>query len=314
MTDARQLAGLVGGQGDRLNCGRLMACHGVHLCTGQLNAHGTPYDPGRNDRQQRMRPDVSFASEAPAHVTRNDGDFLWGDFQCDRHEVAQREDALTCLEDRQTSARIPSRHGGVRFHLVVVPIGGGVDALDPDRAVREPLCRVPHRGVHRPQELRRIERAQRGLGVEYHGGLHLVLDRDQRTGVCRLIQRVGDYQCHRLSGIVNLIVLQHQIALAVWMQVNPRLLYGLDARHVAVGEHGHHAGRPFRGRRINGNRTAVGDRAMHDRPVQSTCERHVRRVLRATGDLESPFETSHWLSYGTHARAPAVCSALNAQR
>src|ERR1700693_1098394 len=113
MTDARQLAGLVGGQGDRLNCGRLMACHGVHLRTGQLNAHGTPYEPGRNDRQQRMRPDVSFAAEAPAHVARDDSDFLWRYFERDGHEVSQGEDSLTRFEDCEMSARIPAGQGRV---------------------------------------------------------------------------------------------------------------------------------------------------------------------------------------------------------
>ena len=167
---------------------------------------------------------------------RNDGNFLWGGFPVRyRHEVPQREDALTCFEDGLTSARIPSRGTWWR----AAPSGCGADRRRCRRSsiltapVSEPLCRVPDRGTDRPQELRRV-----GIAPDAVSALNTTGGFAHRTGPRSTYHRrvPTDPACRRFTsatgcpGIVNLIVLQHQIALAIWMQVNPGFLYRLDAK------------------------------------------------------------------------------------
>ena len=128
------------------------------------------------------------------------------------------------------------------------------------------------------------------LRIENGRRPRFVLDFHQRTGVCRLVERIREHERKRLPCIVDAIVLHGQIALAVRMQVAPRLGHRLHARHVSVREHGHYTRRAFGNRGIDGDRSPVRERAVDDRAVQCSGKRHVAGVLRSPRDLAAPIE------------------------
>ena len=71
----------------------------------------------------------------------------------------------------------------------------------------------------------------------------LILDGDQRRGMHGLVASRCDDQGDRLAGIVNFVVLQGKVALAVRMKVTPWLRRRIHARHVAMREDRQHAWR-----------------------------------------------------------------------
>ena len=58
--------------------------------------------------------------------------------------------------------------------------------------------------------------------VEHHGPIDFVLDFDQRAGIGRLVERLGDHQRDWLACIVNLVVLKRQVGLSLRAQMAPR--------------------------------------------------------------------------------------------
>ena len=71
----------------------------------------------------------------------------------------------------------------------------------------------------------------------------LILDGDQRRGMHGLVASGCDDQGDRLAGIVNFVVLQGKVALAMRMKMAPWLRRRVHARHVAMGEDRQHARR-----------------------------------------------------------------------
>src|SRR5258708_4956700 len=77
VTDAGQLAIVIGPDRNRLNACGLVANHRIQLGARKLDAHGSVQDLRGKSRQQRMRPDVTFAAEAPTQKLTHNIDFLW---------------------------------------------------------------------------------------------------------------------------------------------------------------------------------------------------------------------------------------------
>src|SRR6266446_444672 len=184
------------------------------------------------------------------------------------------------------SVGVPDGRRHVRLHLVVVAIGRRVGLLDLDGAGRDSTVGLADRRRDRPEELRRVDGVLRRLRAEHHGSLGLILDVDQRAGMRRLVERRGDDERDRLTGVVDLVVLQHQIGLPLRMEVAPGQGRRVHARHVAMGEHRQYARRLFGRGSIDRHRPAVRDGAMDDRGVDRAIERNVCRVMRAARHLE----------------------------
>ncbi|HWF84505.1 MAG TPA: hypothetical protein VG222_06655 [Vicinamibacterales bacterium] len=79
-----------------------------------------------------------------------------------------------------------------------------------------------------------------------------------------LIPRIGDDNGDGLAGVVNLVVLQRQVRLAVRVELAPRFWRRIHARHVPVRESGNHAGGSFGGSRIERCKATVRDDGMDD--------------------------------------------------
>ena len=143
---------------------------------------------------------------------------------------------------------------------------------------------------------------------------YIVLDVDQRPGVGGLGKRIRHDQGNRLAGVVNLIVLERQIALSVRTKVAPGLGRRVHARHVAMSEYRKDARRLFGGSGVDRHGPAIGDRAVDDRRMHGTFDRNIGRVAGAAGDLQPTVGARDRLSDGVHARAPAICNARRATR
>ena len=233
-----------------------------------------------------MRPDIALAAEAAAQEVRHDIDLFRRYAEHDRHQLLGAEDVLGRFIECQRAVALPDRRRGVRLHLIVVAIGGRIGLLDPDGAGRDTLVGIADRRADRPQKLWRIDGLHRHVRAEHQRPLGLVFDADQRPGMARLVERRRDHQRDRLAGVVDLVVLQRQIALPVRMEVAPGLWRRVHARHVAMGKYRQHAGRIRRGRRVDRHCPAVCYRTVDDRSMHRACDRNIGRVARAAGHLE----------------------------
>ena len=127
-----------------------MANHGEHLSSGDLQSNRMFQSPGRCGVQKRMRPHIGFSTKASANQLRNDFNVVRRKAESDSDEIAKSVCGLSCFKDGHTIRRSPGRDRCMRFHLTVMPIGGGVHRLDVNGTSRETLLRLSNRGVDRP--------------------------------------------------------------------------------------------------------------------------------------------------------------------
>jgi hypothetical protein len=314
VANAGELPASVRSQLDRLDRRRLVAYHRIHLRARQLDADGPVERPGGDRGQQRVRPDVSLAAEAAAQEMGYDGDLLERNAKHDRNQFLGAEDVLGGLVECQPAARIPGRHRRVRLHLIMVAIRCRVGVRDPKDALANALLGVADGRGDWPQELWRIDRRLRRLPVKEDRPISPILDGGQRCGVHGLVASRCDDQGDRLAGIMNFIVLQGKIALAVRMKMTPWLWRRVHARHVAMREDRQHARRLLGGPGIDRYRPTVGDGAMDHDGVRGIRKRDVRRIDGPAGHLQPSIGPRNRRSDCVHLRPPATCNARKTAR
>ena len=164
-----------------------------------------------------MRPHIGLPAKAAAEEMRHHGNLLERHAEYDRYQLPGAEYVLSSLVKRQRAARVPDRHRCVRFHLVVVAIRCGIGLLDPESAFANSFLRVPtddatgQRNCGGSTASFAVPRPKMTAGLTSYST-------QPGRGVHRLIARRRDHQSHRLARIVNLVVLEGKIALAVWMR------------------------------------------------------------------------------------------------
>src|SRR6185437_7243047 len=107
---------------------RTMSAGAEHLLAREVQLDRTPYLPGRDCAQHRMRPDEPLATETSTNEWRNNVDLLLRHSQCLRHSIARSHHPLRGLIERQFIA-ILFRHGCRRLHRVVMFKRGAIGGL-----------------------------------------------------------------------------------------------------------------------------------------------------------------------------------------
>src|SRR5260370_5104986 len=77
VTDAGQLAIVIGPDRNRLNACGLGANHRIQLGARKFDAHGSVQELRGEGRHQRIRPDATFAADAATHKITPNLHFLW---------------------------------------------------------------------------------------------------------------------------------------------------------------------------------------------------------------------------------------------
>src|SRR5712691_10125472 len=179
-----------------------------YICARQLQTHWATQNLSRERRQDRMRPDISLATEATAQEVRYDIDLFLGYAEHDRQKLPGAEDVLGRLIERERRVGVPDRRRRVGLHLVVVAIGRRVGLLDLDGSRGDCLVSVADRRSDGPEKLRRNDGRFRALRTEHHRTTGVVLDPDQRPSMSGRDPGPGDDQSDWLAGVVDLVVLK----------------------------------------------------------------------------------------------------------
>src|SRR6266567_69561 len=134
MADAVQLAISLGAKPDYLHACCLVAGHGVHLCSGELDVNGPVQNFRRECRDECMRPDVSLAAKPAAEKVTDDVDLLLWNTENHGNQLPGSKDVLRSFIQRQRPISAPHSSRCVRLHLIVMTIRSSVRLFELDWA------------------------------------------------------------------------------------------------------------------------------------------------------------------------------------
>ncbi|MCY1216472.1 hypothetical protein D9M72_283450 [compost metagenome] len=289
-----------------------------HLRPVHYQLHRAARLPRRHRGQHHVRPYRALAAEAAAYVWADHANFLHGNAERGRCDLADAGDVLRRVVQRQLAA-VPDGDGRVRLHRVVVFHRRGVDRIDHGGGAAQAGVRVAAMAVGRSVlVLVGFACLCAGLRKVQHGVGAPVLHRQAAGGVARLLQSVGHDHGDGLVVVVDGGVLQQVHDVPGRGNVRGGLAALGQVRCIEGCHHQPHARHALTGGGVHRRDLAAGDGAGHHHRMGQALQRMVGGIAGAAGDLWDAVDTVEGGAGHAHAEAPcgrlATCSARSTAR